>query len=47
MVSTIGDAVALSLLDEGERKRLTLGATTSTPLITAFDQEGKIIWKAP
>ena len=47
MVTTAGDVVTVSLLDEREKTLLTLGGSANTPLILAFDQDGKVIWKAP
>lgn len=47
MITTEADAVSLSLLDEGENTRLSLGVAGNTPLLAILNQGGQPVWKAP
>jgi hypothetical protein len=47
LITTGADTVSLSLLDEGENRRLSLGVAGNTPILVIFEQDGKVVWKAP
>ena len=47
LITTGAGVVGLSLLDDDQNTRLSLGVASNTPILSIHDQNGNAVWKAP